>query len=316
MKNFFGFSKGEQRGIIVLLFLIVALVLLNIFIKNQPGNPTNSDEIVAWEREVLAFEKNKKEIAQRYDSIQLAKKSEKEAQYKSQYKKKVFEEKAKTVEPEYFVFDPNTATVNDFVKLGFSEKQAESIDKYRKTGVIFKENDDFSKVYVVSEEMYQQLKPWIYISNSYNSTKEKEAIVEATISKPFIILELNNCDTAQLKQIQGIGNVLSQRIVDYRNKIGGYYTKDQLLEINGITEENYPKISQHFTVDASHIKKLNINKITFKHLLQHPYFEYYIVKNIFTYKDKIGKFKSVEQLKEVPLIYEELYIKISPYITL
>lgn len=314
MKAFFNFSKGEQRGIIVLLLTIAALIVLN-FLKIRPSSkPAPASEVVAWEQDVIEYEQQRKILAAQYDSIRAAQKADREARYKNFYAYSFPDENPKRQLPEYFFFDPNTVTISELTKLGFSQKQAEVIDRYRKRGTIFKEKADFAKVFVVSEELYEHLEPWIIIAETNDDSTTTKSIA-ATAATPFILLELNSCDTAQLRQLKGIGAVLSKKIVDHRTKLGGYYSIDQISDINGIQQEVMADILQHLTVDATSVKKIDLNKATFKQLLQHPYFEYHIVKNIFDFKDKNGMFQSVEQLKEIPLMYEDLYNKIQPYLT-
>ncbi|MDD4848960.1 MAG: helix-hairpin-helix domain-containing protein [Bacteroidales bacterium] len=315
MKTFFNFSKGEQRGIILLLVVIVVILGLNFWISQPDTSATSTNNIVAWEQEVQDFENQKKIMSALNDSIRNAQKAERELRFHN-YSTYLFpDEKKPQKQPEYFFFDPNTVTISELVELGFSQKQAEVIDRYRSRGAIFKAKSDFAKVFVVSEEMFSILEPWIIIDSTKRSALP--TTTQSTASTPiFIILEINSCDTAQLKKLKGIGNVLSQKIVDYRQKLGGFYSVEQLKDIIGITPELFTEISPHLTVDATTIKKIDLNNSTFKQLLQHPYFEYHIVKNIFTYKDKNGTFQTIEQLKEMPLMYEDLYNKLVPYLTI
>lgn len=316
MKNFFNFTKGEQRGIVVLFILIGVVLVLSFFINNRPSSAAKSEEVVAWERDVIEFEQHRQEIAFRYDSIRAVQKAEREARFSNyeKYQSYTFpDDKPRKSEPEYFFFDPNTTTVEEFVRLGFSQKQAEAIERYRNRGAVFKEKEEFAKVFVVSEDMFKQLEPWILISETDPIANVSQTQSEEKIAQ-FVIIELNSCDTSALKKLKGIGNILSQKIVNEREKLGGYYSIEQLLNINGIDNELFEQIAPHLTVDATNIKKMDLNKATFKQLLQHPYFEYHIVKNIFNYKDKNGNFQTVEQLKEVPLMYEDLFQKIRPYL--
>jgi DNA uptake protein ComE-like DNA-binding protein len=89
---------------------------------------------------------------------------------------------------------------------------------------------------------------------------------------------------------------------------------DQLLEIRGMDSVRFNQFSHQLTADPGLVRKIDINSITFKELLRHPYFEYYLVKAIFSYKDEIKAFDSVGQLRSLPVMYEELFEKISPYI--
>jgi DNA uptake protein ComE-like DNA-binding protein len=193
--------------------------------------------------------------------------------------------------------------------LGFSEKQATTIVKYRASGVVFKYKEDFKKIFVVSDEMYLHLEPFITLP-----IKDVESAIATIVAEEPMMIELNNTDSVELRKIKSISGYLAKRIIDYRKKLGGFYTVKQLLDINGINEELYANISPYFTVDAGRVKKMDLNSTPFKEFVKHPYFEYYVVKSIFEYKDKHNIISSVEEIKNIPLIYNDLYSKLSPYL--
>jgi competence ComEA-like helix-hairpin-helix protein len=129
------------------------------------------------------------------------------------------------------------------------------------------------------------------------------------------LIEINTADTLELRKLKGIGKVYAHRIVSYRDKLGGFFDKSQLLEIHGIDTSRYAMFAPQVVIDKSAIRRINLNDATFDILLQHPYLEYYIVKEIFNYREAIGAFDSIAQLKEISLIYDQLYFKITPYLT-
>lgn len=134
--------------------------------------------------------------------------------------------------------------------------------------------------------------------------------------KPTITLDLNNADTLDLQQLRGIGPAYARRICNYRTKLGGFYSKEQLREVYGMTEELYNRVAPHLTIDTTTLVKLNLNAATFKELNNHPYLDYHQVKAIMQYRQKCGKFNKKEDLLKVNLIDQETYNKINPYIML
>ena len=64
---------------------------------------------------------------------------------------------------ESFSFNPNTATVEELCRLGFSQKQAQSIENYRAKGGRFNRKEDFAKSFVVSDSIFRRLQPYIDI---------------------------------------------------------------------------------------------------------------------------------------------------------
>ena len=223
---------------------------------------------------------------------------------------KKFEISAQQLNP--VPFDPNKADANMLKKLGLSQKQVNQIIGYRNAGGIFKKKNDFKKIYSISDVDYALLEKYILlpsVDSVYTTdTNEKPILLE--------VIEINSADTTELLKLKGIGPVYAQRIVSYRSKLGGFYEKSQLLEIFGIDTNRYVQFVDQIILDRNMIKKIEINNTGFKDLLSHPYLEFYIVKSIFNYKDAVGKFDSIAELKQIDLIYDQLYNKIEPYLSL
>jgi DNA uptake protein ComE-like DNA-binding protein len=208
-----------------------------------------------------------------------------------------------------FPFDPNEVDSVELAAMGLGTSQIKNIMNYRNAGGTFRKKSDFKKLYTIDDELYAVFEKNILLPSvdSVDSTLEEVKNLEAEI------VEINGADTAQLKKLKGIGPVLAQRIVDYRQKLGGFYDKVQLLEVFGIDTARFNGFAGQVEVDRSKIVKTDINTAGFSDLLKNPYVEYYIVQSIFGYKDAIGRFDSVGQLREIELIYDQLYQKLEPY---
>ena len=306
IKSFFSFTRREQYGIMVLLFLILGVIVVNFFIRQKMPVSVDKETFAQWEEEVKTFQEREEIAAQYNDSLRMARRQY--PNYHTDYQKypTQFYDKYQKPEKEFpkpFPFNPNTTEKDDFIKLGFSEKQAESIVKYRDRGAVFKTKQDFQKVFVVSDEIYAHLEAWITLPDEVEVTAPEN-----------VVIELNTADTTSLKQIKRIGSYLAKRIVDYRQKLGGFYSVEQLMEVKGVDTALFSAIAPYMVVDKGKIVKLDLNKSAFKDFTRHPYFEYYIVKAIFEYKDKNGVFTSVNDIRKIPLIYNDLYNKITPYL--
>lgn len=125
-------------------------------------------------------------------------------------------------------------------------------------------------------------------------------------------IDLNISDTSDLKKIYGIGSVFSNRIVKYRNLLGGYFNVSQLKEVYGINDELYEKIKLKFICSKTDIKKIDINSQTFKQLLKHPYLDYEEVKKICDLR-KINEIDSLESLKNNEIVSAEKFNKLNYY---
>lgn len=129
----------------------------------------------------------------------------------------VAEVRENTRKVESFRFNPNTASEEELVRLGFSAKQAASIIKYRNAGGRFRRKSDFAKSFVVSDSIYRRLEKYIDIP----------------------LLDINKADSAAFDALPGIGGWFASRMVEYRNRLGGYSCKEQLMEIYHFDQEKF-----------------------------------------------------------------------------
>lgn len=118
---------------------------------------------------------------------------------------------------ESFRFNPNTASLDDLVRLGFSEKQAQSILNYREKGGKFRRKSDFAKSFVVADSVYKRLEPFIDIPKT----------------------DINKADSAAFDALPGVGGWTAAKMVEYRAQLHGYSCPEQLMEIWHFDSERY-----------------------------------------------------------------------------
>ena len=118
-----------------------------------------------------------------------------------------------------------------------------------------------------------------------------------TQSSEFI--NLNSADTTELKSLPGIGSFFAKNIVDYKNKLGGFIEKEQLLEVYAFDTTRLSNIENFIVIDSIELRKININTDDFKTILRHPYIEYEDVKKIVNYRESKGMIKNWEQYLKV-----------------
>lgn len=158
-----------------------------------------------------------------------------------------------------------------------------------------------------------------------NSSHSSNSSISSISSTPGYIryikhdagkIELNTADSIQLQELKGIGPGFARRIVIYREKLGGYYAKEQLMEVYGFTEKLYNLIKNDISVDASKIRKININKMDISRLKRHPYISYYEAKAIYEYRIKQpdAKVKNLDEMANIPDLKENWQV-IRIYIT-
>ena len=131
------------------------------------------------------------------------------------------------------------------------------------------------------------------------------------------IVELNAADTTQLKQLRGIGSGFAKMIVNYRTKLGGFYCKEQLLEVYHFPEETFRKIEHQLVVDTTLITPIFLNTADINQLKRHPYIRYFQAKSL--YDNRISrKDKRYDSLKDIVLdkdVTSEFLRRIAPYLS-
>ena len=133
-------------------------------------------------------------------------------------------------------------------------------------------------------------------------------------SKPVLKIELNSADTFELQQLRGIGPSFARRIVIYRQRLRGFYDKKQLLEIPGMDTARYAMIESNLTVNHDSIHPIDLNTVTFKELLHHPYFPFPVTKNIMIYRLKNKNFKTLGELRNIQGVNDSLYRRMVIYL--
>jgi DNA uptake protein ComE-like DNA-binding protein len=211
--------------------------------------------------------------------------------------------------PTFQVFDPNTASKDELLNSGLNQFQTSNLIKYRESGGKFYQSEDLLKIYGIDSAFYNSIKSFIHMAEI-----PEEIQVDKTELIP-ILVELNSADSLELLQLKGIGPVYASRILKYRNLLGGFYCKHQLLEVYGFPEETFHSISENLTIDSIQVKKLRINFSGYAELIRHPYFEKRNVEAILNFRQNNGPFSSQEQLLAEGVIDTASFTLIRPYIT-
>lgn len=218
----------------------------------------------------------------------------------------IFAGNRKTTPPARFKFNPNNLPLNSWIKLGLTEHQAQVVKHYEEKGGRFFTKADVQKMYSISPAQYKVLEPYINLPDGpvYHTNKVK----------PGEVVEINTADSARLTMIRGIGPAFARRIVHYRQRVGGFYGKEQLKEVYGIDEEKYNQIKEGVAVDGKQIIKVNINTATFNELKRFPYLSYKQMDAIVAYRDEHGNYNTLTDLKNIAILNDGILRKIGPYL--
>lgn len=211
--------------------------------------------------------------------------------------------------------NPNIATFEELKSIGFTSKQAYNCLNFVKSGGVFKKPEDIKKLYSISKSDFERIVPYIYIpvikekifNSSLSNTSPKEI-------KNITIIDLNTSDTTILKTVPKIGSFRAKKLVEYREKLGGFYSYNQLYKIYSFDSTVINTIQKYCKIDTSEIQKININTVTFKTLENHPLISYYQAKDILNYKKIVGTISNIKDLTDNNIINKTEYEILKYYI--
>lgn len=290
--NFFGFNKQQRNGLLVLSIISFSLLLIRIIYPYfiSPGNIIIKNLPLVERKLDSAYENSQKQFSNNF--------SEDKKEYT------------------LFVFDPNSVSFDQLLQLGFKEKAAKTFLKFREKGFVFKEKKDLQKVYGISDNFFAQLEPYILIESKAVSEDKAQAKEETknlvqTKTQTKEKVELNSADSLTLIELNGIGPAFAKRILKYRSILGGYISIQQLKEVYGFNDESFEKVKNAFKIDASLVKKIDVNKDDFKTINKHPYLSYELTKTIFEWRKKASI--TAINLKDI-INDDSVYNKLLPYL--
>lgn len=224
---------------------------------------------------------------------------------------------------EYFEFDPNGLPAKDWQRLGLTSRQVKVIKNYEAKGGKFYRKEDVQKIYSVTAADYARLEPYIHIKPGYPAGENTPYIQSANYKKPepayakpvVVLVELNLADSVQLETVRGIGPAFASRIVRYKNRLGGFNKKEQLLEVFGMDSAKYAGLKDQVSVNQGHVQQININTAAFEDLKRHPYLTYKQMNAIIQYRKQHGDYSAITDLEKVILLDKAVLLKIAPYIS-
>jgi len=297
INSYFNFTKAEFNGILSLFIIILLATALPRIYEWLITDQQSLEEVAELEKLEL---QGRLEPLKRSQSNNYAAESFKKSAVKHL---------------DLSVFDPNTLDQAGWERRGLSPKQAMAILKYQSKGGKFRKVEDLKKIYTISPERYEKLKPYVQIKDLAvpkpgNSFKKVEYAL-----KEKKVYELNALDTIGLQAVYGIGPAYARRIFKYRERLGGFHQKEQLMEVFGVDSLKFQELAAQVRVDASLLKQININLVELEELKQHPYLTFKQANAIIAYRKQHGNYSSFAALKKVAILPAETVDKLAPYLS-
>ncbi len=210
----------------------------------------------------------------------------------------------------YTAFDPNLTTAKDWIDLGFSDKQAKTIINYRDNTLkgSFKNLEDIRKCYVISDERFKQLKPYLRLNPATMHRNDRTDIQQEKTD--FSKTDLNSITFRQLLEF-GLDERSAGSIIGFRRKLGGFMSKQQILDTYNINKELVQKLLSVTPLDTSGVPRYTLHDAPEEWLKNHPYFRYSADKIIF-YRVSERDEKKIWKLLKIKPEYEarmKLYLR-------
>ena len=287
IKSYFVFNSSQRNGILFLLLLVSGFIVINNYIDFTTENllDTNSKEVLAVQKEL--------------DSIRTL--------------------LTESNQPKIYPFNPNFITDFKGYKLGMSSEEIDRLLDYRKQNKWINSKEEFKMVTKVSDSFLDQISSYFKFPEWVTNPKPKysdwkKGFKEKTFNQK---IDLNSATQLELKKVNGIGEALSKRIIDYRNKLGGFTNDIQLYEVYGLDYQLTDKVRNDFTVKTpKEIIKMNLNKISTSDIATVPGISFELAKRIWEFRilnERIVNFselKNIEGLTERKLQGIQLYLKL------
>ena len=297
IRDYLTFSRRDRIGIVVVLAMILLIYFLPILFQAKEATiPIDTGSALSNAIDTL-------------QSGQLP--DEQVLERKNTFKN----EKSDFIKRQLFDFDPNSLSPEGWKKLGLDNRTINTITRFCNKGGRFYKKEDLQKIWGLPDGFYEHVKDHIIIPSALHQYAEQKYPTTSKTERIIHQIDINSADSLEWMALPGIGNKLATRIIAFREKLGGFFSTEQISEIYGLKDSVFQNIRSYLKISGS-VKKININSITRDELKTHPYFKWNLANAIIEYRNQHGNFKSLEELKNISLVDEGTFKKIVNYLEL
>ncbi|MFA9190373.1 helix-hairpin-helix domain-containing protein [Flavobacterium sp. FZUC8N2.13] len=270
----FQFTKEQQRGILGLFFIIIVIQFVSFLVdfKTTPKVDLVEQKWLAMHSEINVLENQLKQ-----QTIKL------------------------------YPFNPNFITDYKGYQLGMSVEEIDKLQAFRKENKYVNSVKEFQLITGVSDSLLAVIAPYFKFPDWVkNKSLAKSAAFSKTNPAYFskkeklIVKDINQATHEDLIKIYGIGDVISKRILKFKESLGGFVSMDQMKDVWGLSPEVIEQLNTNFKVGTlPSLKKIDINNASVKELTQFPYFKYSLAREIVIYRSSYGDIKNATDLTKI-----------------
>lgn len=280
-------TKSHARGVVILIF-IVLIIQAGLFVFNSVEEYNRISGSVNVLTDETSAGKVQKEEKNSSGEKQMPGKGNRNRNIAA-----VSQSGISKTDKVPFYFDPNIIEMDGLIDLGLSKREARVIINYRSKGGKFKRSEDLSKIYLLTKENYNRIKDFVVITEK-EKPDVKPAFAADTLNNVLPaqktayvkkIIDLNSADSVDLISLPGIGPYFAGKIIDYRERLGGYAASEQLMDIYGIDRERYSIFCERVWADKSKVVKLKLSEASADDLAKNPYIGAYIARSIVKFRE-------------------------------
>lgn len=281
VKDYFTFSRKDRFGIFALLGIVFLIYFLpKVFQKGSSSVLIQEDSSLTISIDSL----------QRKNTT-FSRENETDQDYQYQFEPT---QSGGYTAGELFSFDPNTLSPEGWKRLGLNDRTIRTINNYRNKGGRFYKTEDLKKIWGMPEGFYERVAKFIDIPSTHQNRNFQTSYPSSPTyekrERRLSVINVNEADTSAFIALPGIGNRLATRITNFRDKLGGFYSVDQIGETYGLPDSTFQKVKQYLNVDPAQIRKININNSGKDELRSHPYINWNLANAIVEYRNQHGKF--------------------------
>jgi competence protein ComEA len=300
IKDYFTFSKKERTAMIILLLLTACFIAAPYLysVKRKPPLINRALADFLAKNKTVTTDSSEENVMAFHSPV-----------YERHPSKK-----------ETFLFDPNAISPAEWKRLGVPDKTIRTIINYRTKGGKFRSAEDLRKIWGFKKEEAERLIPFVQIKGNEQPEKPGRAEPNPQPKQPVIRnipkeIDINSATAEEWKALPGIGEVLANRIIKFRERIGGFVSMEQLHKTYGISDSVFQLIGPYIKLDPSNLPKLNLNTASAYDMRRRLNILPAIAKVIVMYREQYGPYQSVNDLKKVVLVSDTLFQRVSALVS-